>query len=66
MYIAVKQNLTSLLPELNKINRKSKTKIATNNRVDFYMSQLSEQHKEKLFDLYKLDFDLFGYDPWNV
>ena len=64
MYIAVKQNLTSLLPELNKINRKSK--IATNNRVDFYMSQLSDQHKEKLFDLYKLDFDLFGYDPWNV
>ena len=64
MYIAVKQNLTSLLPELNKINRKSK--IATNNRVDFYMSQLSDQHKEKLFDLYKLDFDLFGYDPWNI
>ena len=66
MYIAVKQNLTFLLPELDKINRKSKTKIATNNRVDFYMSQLSEQLKEKLFDLYKLDFDLFGYDPWNV
>ena len=66
MYIAVKQNLTFLLPELDKINRKSKTKIATNNRIDFYMSQLSDQHKEKLFDLYKLDFDLFGYDPWNV
>ena len=66
MYIAVKQNLTSLLPELTKINRESKTKIATNDRVDFYMSQLSDQHKEKLFDLYKLDFDLFGYDPWNV
>ena len=66
MYIAVKQNLTSLLPELTKINRKSKSKTATNDRVDFYMSQLSDQLREKLFELYKLDFDLFGYDPWNV
>ena len=66
MYIAVKQSLTSLLTELTKINHKSKSKIATYDRVDFYMSQLSDQHKEKLLELYKLDFDLLGYDPWNV
>ena len=66
MYIAMKQNLTSLLSDLTKVNRKSKSKIATNNRVDFYMSRLSDHQKEKLFELYKLDFDLFGYDPWNV
>ena len=66
MYIAVKQNLTYLLSELSKVNRQGKGKIATDNRVDFYMSQLGDHHKEKLFELYKLDFDLFGYDPWNI
>ena len=50
MYIAMKQNLTSLLSDLTKVNRKSKSKIATNNRVDFYMSQLSDHQKEKLFE----------------
>ena len=65
MYIALKQNLTSLLPELSKTNRKTKGKSSSDNKVEHYMSQLSDGYRKKLFELYKLDFELFGYDPGN-
>ena len=65
-YIAHKQNLTSLLPELSKANRKSKGKSSSYNKVERYMSQLSEHHRKNLYELYKLDFELFGYDPGSM
>ena len=64
-YIAAKLNLTSFLPELSIANRKTKGKRG-NDRVKHYMSQLNEHQREKLFELYKLDFVLFGYDPENT
>ena len=66
LYIALKQNLTSLLPELSKTHRKSKGMSSSDNKVEHYMSQLSDHHRKKLFELYKLDFDLFGYDPGDM
>ena len=71
MYIATKLNLTTLLPELIKrayqggkepgVGRKS-----PNERIEHYMSQLDASQKGKLFELYRLDFDLFGYEPLRV
>ena len=61
-YIATKLNLTTLVPELSNTNRMTKGKKG-NDRVKNYMSQLSAHQKKKLFELYKLDFALFGYDP---
>ena len=63
MYIALRQNLTSLLPDLIKNNRKSKGKSSSDDKVKYYISQLSNHQRKKLLELYKLDFDLFGYDP---
>ena len=66
MYIALKQNISSLMPELTKTNRKTKGKKSLLDRIDHYMSQLNINQKQKLYKLYKLDFDLFGYDPGDT
>ena len=66
MYIAMKQNLTSLLSELTKINRKTKRAKSSQDRIDSYMSQLSANLKRKLYEIYALDFELFGYDPGDT
>ena len=64
MYIAMKQNLTTLLPELIKKNRKTKrSQSSQEDRTGHYMSQLNISQKRKLYELYQLDFELFGYDP---
>ena len=66
MYIAMKQNLTTLLPELTKANRKTKGNKSSQDRINHYMSQLSTNMKRKLYELYQLDFELFGYDPGDT
>ena len=66
MYIALKQNISSLIPELTKTNRKTKGKKSLLDRIDHYMSQLNINQKQRLYKLYKLDFDLFGYDPGDT
>ena len=65
MYIAMKQNLTALLPELTKNNRKTKGKKCQD-RIGHYMSQLSTNIRKYLYKLYQLDFELFGYDAGNT
>ena len=65
MYIAMKQNLTTLLPELTKANRKTKGKKCQD-RIGHYMSQLSTNTRKYLYKLYQLDFELFGYDPGDT
>ena len=62
-YIAIKQNITTFLPELIKDNRKTKGKKSPQNRIEHYLSQLSTKQRRKLYQLYQLDFDMFGYDP---
>ena len=61
-YIAAKLNLSELLPELSKVNRKT-GQGQSQDRVEGYMSQLDQDVRGRLYELYKLDFDLFGYDP---
>jgi len=67
MYIAMKQNLTTFLPELMKKNRKTKrTQESSQDRIQHYMSQLNITQKRKLYELYQLDFELFGYEPGDT
>ena len=66
MYIAMKQNLTTLLPELIKTNRKTKRTQSTQDRIGHYMSKLNISQKRKLYELYQWDFELFGYDPGDT
>ena len=63
MYIAIKQNLTTLLPELTKANRNTRGHRSSYDRIEHYMSQIEEGRKKRLYELYQPDFDLFGYDP---
>ena len=62
MYIAIKLNITTLMTELAKPNRKSKFKDNLN-RIEDHLSKLTLMQRKKLFQLYKLDFELFGYEP---
>ena len=66
MYIATKHNLTSLLPELMTSTRNSREQRISLNSLENYMVQLSIDTKRKLFELYELDFELFGYDPGDT
>ena len=66
MYIAIKHNLSSLLPDLMKSSRNLKPQRISYNSYENYMAQLSISSKRKLFELYELDFDLFGYDPGDT
>ena len=53
------------MQQLSITNRMTRGKTG-NDRVTHYMSQLSVRQKQKLFELYKLDFALFGYEPENT
>ena len=66
MYIAMKQNLTALLSELTRTNRKTKGEKSSQDRIEHYMSQLSINLRRNLYELYQLDFELFGYDPGDT
>ena len=63
LYIAIKQNLTTLLPELTKTNRKTRGHSSSYDRIEHYMSQLEVGLKWRLYELYQPDFELFGYEP---
>ena len=54
------------MPELNKVIHEAKGQWSSNDRVDHYMSQLKVDLKWKLYELYRPDFDLFGYDPGDT
>ena len=54
------------MPELNKVIHEAKGQWSSYDRVDHYMSQLEIDLKRKLYELYKPDFDLFGYDPGDT
>ena len=52
-YIATKLNLSALLPELSKVNRKTKLKSpSSTDRVEGYMSQLDQDVRGRLYELY--------------
>ena len=63
LYIAMKQNLTSLMKDLTKVKNKTARKKGSDSmRILEYMSQIPSEAKEKLFELYKIDLEMFDYE----
>ena len=65
-YIAEKQNLTEHLGLLNYVQHKTwekrKKSESKREKRDKYMSQLSQEMVSDLYELYKIDFEMFGYE----
>ena len=64
LFIAMRQNMTSQMRDLTK----AMNKIASGDessmplRILEYMSQIPQKHKDELFQLYKIDFEMFDYE----
>ena len=63
-YIISKKNLTLLLDRENvAVNQKSKNgSESAAQKISKYFSMLEESVRLDLYNLYKIDFELFGYD----
>ena len=63
-YIATKLNLTEQLGILKHVQHQTPGRgdKSRRERRDYYMSQLSAQMVDDLYELYKFDFIMFGYD----
>ena len=68
MNFVKRMNLSSLIPQSaievksNAVNDNEKRK---ERRRQNYFRKLSNSTLQKLIDLYKIDFEMFGYDPWD-
>ena len=63
-YIVSKQNVTQLLGKAN-MTLHSKPKNGSESvtqKISKYFSMLDKSVRSDLYDLYKIDFELFGYD----
>jgi hypothetical protein len=64
LYIVVKQNLTSLLGHASHAANETPDalkKESQTERIQSHFSQLSRETRKRLYRLYKVDFDMFGY-----
>ena len=67
-YIFETLNLTSLVPmsEIEtKSNEVSGAKAEKEQRRRNYFRQLDNSTIESLIDMFKIDFEMFAYDPWS-
>ena len=63
MYIAQKLNLTAILAHAGA--RKNKTpgsKLSQSRRIKEKFSLLDKEVRLRLYELYRIDFEMFGYD----
>lgn len=61
-YIATKQNLTVLLHHLTEVvNDTPKNFRSQAERIKYYFSMLDQSVKLGLYNLYKIDFEMFSY-----
>ena len=60
----MRQNLTSRMKDLTKAMNKisSGEESSQPMRILEYMSQIPQNHKDELFELYKIDFEMFDYE----
>ena len=65
-YIAQKLNITTLLSNANNrraVNsRKSGSKQSQSERIKEHFSLLDKEARQKLYQLYRIDFEMFGFD----
>ena len=61
-YIAMKQNLTVLVGHLTEaLNDTPKKFKSQSERIGYHFSMLEPSVKLRLYKLYKIDFEMFGY-----
>ena len=67
-YIAEKVNLTEHLRLMNHVQNKNpeKGEESRRERRDKFMSQLNPETVRDLYELYKIDFEMFGYDWYEL
>ena len=65
MHILKHSRLTEYLPPAEKTLKKnvSKGKQNSSSLVETYLDELPPDLRKNLYDLYRIDFDLFGYKP---
>ena len=66
-YIVSKQNVTQLLGKENMTchgtgKQKNDEGESVTQKISKYFSMLDKSVRSDLYDLYKIDFELFGYD----
>ena len=63
LYIAMKQNFSSQMKDLKKVkNKTAEKKGSLFMNILEYMSQIPPDAKEKLYELYQIDFEMFDYE----
>ena len=60
-YVLEKQNLSYLLPAKGNVKKMNSADGTEKSAVEFFQ-ELEKEDREKLFHIYKLDFEMFGYD----
>ena len=62
-YIIMRMNMTALKGQAKYVdNPSSKTSRSQELRIASYFSMLTDDAKKRLYELYKVDFEMFGYD----
>ena len=62
-YVVRKRNLTLLIGQTGYVGNPSRNDgMSQEMRITPYFSMLTEDVKRRLYELYKIDFEMFGYD----
>ena len=61
-YIFQKTDLEMLVPVEEQQNHLNPSGKGGENETLFYLEQLTDKQKLDVYNLYKMDFELFGYD----
>ena len=62
-YIAQKLNITTLLSRVKeRYNRTPGSKQSQSERIKKYFSLLDKEMRERLYQVYRIDFEMFGFD----
>ena len=66
-YIIWKQNLTVLQGQVTEaVNNSPKNYRSQEERIKLYFSMLMDDVKSRLYNLYKIDFEMFGYSTRDL
>ena len=62
-YIAQKLNITTLISNANeRKNLSPGSKKSQSERIDEHFSLLDKEVRQRLYQLYRIDFEMFGFD----
>ena len=60
-YIAQKLNIATLLSNANE-RKNSHSKQSQSKRIEEHFSLLDKEVRQRLYQLYRIDFEMFGFD----